>query len=59
MPAPQLPNTTQDLRKVVRKARQIMAMLQGTMGLEGQGLDRKILRDMKKRTISDLLAMSR
>ena len=31
-------------------------MLQGTMGLEGQGLDRKTLREMTRRTTLELLA---
>lgn len=31
-------------------------MLQGTMGLEAQGLDRKTLREMTMRTARELLA---
>jgi hypothetical protein len=30
-------------------------MLQGTMSLEGQGLDRKTLHELKKMTVKELL----
>lgn len=44
------------LRKAIRRAKVVVSMLQGTMGLEGQGLDRKTLREMRRQTIRDLLA---
>lgn len=43
-------------RLAIRKAKMITAMLQGTMGLEGQALDRKTLRAMTKETTRDLMA---
>lgn len=43
------------LRKVIRRAKQLTSMLQGTMVLEGQGLDKKFLREMKRKTIKELL----
>ncbi len=46
---------TEERRQALRKARKITAMLQGTMGLEGQGLDRKTLREMIKRTAPSFL----
>ena len=43
------------LRQAILQARKITAMLQGTMGLEGQGLDRKFLREMRQATVRELL----
>lgn len=43
------------IREAIRKARRITAMLQGTMGLEGQGLGRKTLNAMTKLTAKELL----
>ena len=45
----------EERKRAVRKARRITRMLQGTMGLEGQGLDRKTLREMTKKTARELL----
>jgi hypothetical protein len=45
----------QAIRQAIRKARRITGMLQGTMGLEGQALDKQTLRRMKRLTIEDLL----
>lgn len=45
----------QTVREAILKARKITAMLQGTMGLEGQGLDPKYLREMRHATVRDLL----
>jgi hypothetical protein len=45
----------QTVRQAIRKARRITSMLQGTMGLEGQGLDKQTLRRMKRLTVADLL----
>jgi hypothetical protein len=49
----------QTVRHAIRKARRITRMLQGTMGLEGQGLDKQTLRRMKRETVSDLLVSFR
>lgn len=46
------------MRRVIRSARRITGMLQGTMGLEGQGLDKQTLRKMKRLTIEDLLRVA-
>ena len=43
-------------RAALRKAKRISGMLQGTMGLEGQALDRQSLRMMTKRTAREILA---
>jgi hypothetical protein len=43
-------------RRALRKARMVTRMLQGTMGLEGQGLDRATRRTMTKRTATELLS---
>lgn len=43
--------------QVFRKARKINVMLQGTMSLEGQDLDKHTLKSMKNQTIRDLLAI--
>ncbi len=43
-------------RDAVHHARRLTGMLQGTMGLEGQALDRATLRQMERRTAGELLA---
>jgi hypothetical protein len=53
-----LPDVTQDrqnVRLAIRKARMITGMVQGTMSLEGQGLDKKTLRKLNRRTLLDIL----
>ena len=45
----------QNLLQAIRKAREINRMLQGTMGLEGQGLDARLLRELKRETTLELL----
>jgi len=45
----------QNYRRALEQARKITGMLQGTMGLEGQGLDKKTLKIMTKRTARELL----
>jgi hypothetical protein len=42
-------------RKALRKAKMLAGMLQGTMGLEGQGLDKRTLRAMTKRAAEGFL----
>ena len=49
----------QTVRQAIIRARKITAMLQGTMGLEGQGFDPKFLREMKQATVRDLLISRR
>lgn len=49
----------QAVRHAIRRARRITRMLQGTMGLEGQGLDKQTLRRMKRLTVGDLLVRFR
>lgn len=44
-----------ELRQAIKKARKLVAMLQGTMGLEGQGLDAKTLREFRREAIAHLL----
>lgn len=41
------------------KAAQLIALVQGTSGLEGQGLDADTLAQMKRRTVHELLAGSK
>jgi transcriptional regulator with XRE-family HTH domain len=41
-----------------RKAARILALVQGTSALEAQGLDRETLRDLREKTIHELLAGS-
>lgn len=54
-----------EVRKAIKTARRLMGMLQGTMGLEGQGLDlgtdwgRKAYRDCKKRMIRQILGYTK
>ena len=47
-----------EVRQAFRTARRITRMLQGTMGLEGQALDRKVLEQMTRETVRELLATS-
>jgi hypothetical protein len=42
-------------RQAIRIAKRITGMLQGTMGLEGQALDRKTLKQMSRQTTNELL----
>jgi transcriptional regulator with XRE-family HTH domain len=42
-----------------RKAATLVGMVQGTSGLEGQGVDRETLERMKRQTVHELLAGSR
>ena len=42
-----------------RKAENLVAMLQGTSGLEGQGLDQKTLQRLRRQTARELLAGSK
>lgn len=58
MPLPTYRPNKQSMRDVIRRARKITGMLQGTMGLEGQGLDKQTLRRMKRETIGDLLRLA-
>jgi transcriptional regulator with XRE-family HTH domain len=47
-------------RQAREKSEEIMNMVQGTSGLEGQGLDKKrVLERMKRQTVHELLAGSR
>jgi hypothetical protein len=48
-----------ELRPIFKKARKITKMLQGTMGLEGQALDRKTLKIMTRITVKELLKKER
>lgn len=49
------PHCLAKLRVVIKRAKLINSMLQGTMGLEGQGLDVLSLRAFKRQTVLDLL----
>ncbi len=49
----------QILREAMLKARRITSMLQGTMSLEGERLDRQTRREMTKRSARDFLALRR
>ncbi len=55
MPLPGVQIDREIVRQAIRKARRITSMLQGTMGLEGQGLDKQTLRLLKRLTVEDLL----
>ena len=44
-----------ELKRAIKKAKKLVAMLQGTMGLEGQGLDFKTLRKLRRKAIAHLL----
>lgn len=56
MPTPRLsPAELERVRQAISTAKEINGMLQGTMGLEGQGLDGKTLRNLKRDTLADLL----
>lgn len=43
------------LKKVIRRSRRITSMVQGTMGLEGQALDKRILWELTKETAKEYL----
>jgi len=45
-------------RQAERKAERILAIVQGTSALEAQGLSRETLRDLREKTINELLAGS-
>jgi hypothetical protein len=47
------------LGRAISTAREINRTLQGTMALEGQGLDAKVLRGLKRETVSELLRGNR
>lgn len=51
--------TRQDVRRALLVARRVTRMLQGTMGLEGQGLDKGSLRAITRKTALELLAAPR
>jgi hypothetical protein len=55
MPTLNIQTERATIRKAILDARRLAAMLQGTMGLEGQGLDRKSLRAVKKQMTRRLL----
>jgi hypothetical protein len=55
----QVGNSRQKYRRALEQARKITAMLQGTMGLEGQGRDKKTLKEMTRRTAEELLSSKR
>jgi len=55
MPPQEVSIPRQKVRQVLLKARKITGMLQGTMGLEGQALDKQTLRAMTKQTAKELL----
>jgi hypothetical protein len=59
MPPQANPPNRQMIRVALKKARKVSAMLQGTMGLEGQGLDRATLREMTKRSAREYLNVAR
>lgn len=46
-------------RRAIRKSRELISMLQGTMGLEGCGLRKEDLKDLHKKTVRDLLERKR
>lgn len=46
---------TPSVRKAIQEAKGLVGLLQGTMSLEGQGLDRVAMRQVKKRMIRRLL----
>ena len=46
------------LRAAELKADQLVGMVQGTMALESQGVEAQALREMKERTVRELLAGS-
>jgi transcriptional regulator with XRE-family HTH domain len=50
--------TPQEFRKAraIAKAKRIVSLVQGTMGLESQAVDQKTLNDMIEQTTSELLA---
>ncbi len=46
-------------RRALVKARRLTSMLQGTMALEGQGLDKKALWALTKESARELLSLDR
>jgi hypothetical protein len=48
-----------EARQAIRKARKLVGMVQGTMGLEGLALDKKTLKDLTKETTYELLGISK
>ena len=55
MPVPPASVSRLELRQAIKKAKKLVAMLQGTMGLEGQGLDRRTVREFRREAIAHLL----
>ena len=55
MPVPPASVSRGELKQAIKKAKKLVAMLQGTMGLEGQGLDFKTLRKLRRKAIAHLL----
>jgi transcriptional regulator with XRE-family HTH domain len=45
-------------RQAERKAKQLVALVQGNSAMESQGLPRAAIRDLRKRTVHELLAGS-
>jgi transcriptional regulator with XRE-family HTH domain len=45
-------------RQAERKAERMLAIVHGSSALEGQGMERETRRDLRKRTIAELLAGS-
>ncbi len=58
MPPQEVRFSVEKRKQALRRAKRITRMLQGTMGLEGQGLDRKTLRELTKRTARELLGIT-
>jgi hypothetical protein len=56
MPPP--PTTTFDVREAIIDANRLIGILQGTMSLEGQGLNGRKLREIKKQMIRRLLQVA-
>lgn len=50
--------STSELRKIAIEAKSLVGMVQGTMALEGQGLDKATLRRLKRRMVRRLLGIS-
>jgi len=55
----QIVNQFQRRRRALLKAKRLTSMLQGTMALEGQGLDKRTLRAMTKQSARELLNAGR
>ena len=54
MRQPPTGHTRDESRAIVRKARKLVGMVQGTMALEGQGLPRKTLREFTRIAVRHL-----